>query len=289
MKIAVAVKQVPDTALISVDENGSLIRAGVPSILDPYSEHALEAALSLRREGDEVVVFTMGPDQAESALFRCLEIGADSAYLLSDKAFAGADVHATARALTAFVEKFVPDAGLVMFGKQAADGDTAQVPAEVAEMLGREQFCYAVGIERDGQTFLVRQDYGDETRVSRAYPGSVISVSEGDANRRLPSIQRFVDVSSAKITRLGRLDLGLGTFSVGLRGSRTKIVRSEAVRTERTGNVFDGSDPAAAARHLKEVLRCRAATPARRGPASPARAPRPTASSSRRGCCRPTG
>ena len=95
MKFAVAVKQVPDTTLIDVDENGSLVRAGVPSVLDPYSEYAMERAVALREDGDSVIAVSMGPDQAESALFRCLEIGADEAYLLSDRAFAGADVHAT--------------------------------------------------------------------------------------------------------------------------------------------------------------------------------------------------
>ena len=91
MRFAVAVKQVPDTMEMSVDENGSLVRAGVPSILNPYDECALSRVLELRREGDEVVVFTMGPPQARQALERCLEMGADRAYLLTDRDFAGAD------------------------------------------------------------------------------------------------------------------------------------------------------------------------------------------------------
>lgn len=254
MKFVVAVKQVPDTTLIKVDENGSLIRTGVPSILDPYSEYAVERAVSLKGEGDSVIAVSMGPEQARSALFRCLEIGADEAYLLSDPAFAGADVHATSKTLKAFVEKYVPDASLILCGKQAADGDTAQVPAELAEMLGREQFCYAVDIERGAGSFTVRQDYGDEIRICRAPEGSVVSVQEGDVNRPLPSIQRFIDVSSVEIKKLGRLDLGLGTFSVGLRGSRTKIVNSRAVRKERSGRVTDGTDPRAAASFIKGVL-----------------------------------
>ena len=105
MRLLVAVKQVPDTTLIDVDENGNLKREGVPSILDPYSEHALETALGLRKEGDTITVVTMGPPQAESALRRCLELGADEAFLLSDRAFAGADVHATARTLSAFPQR----------------------------------------------------------------------------------------------------------------------------------------------------------------------------------------
>ena len=162
MRYLVFVKQVPDTTLIEVDEQGNLRREGVPSILDPYSEHALELALNLRSEGDSVTVVTMGPPQATAALRRCLEIGADEAYLLSDRAFAGADTYATSRTLTAFVEKFGECPDLILFGKQAADGDTAQVPAEVAEMLGADQFYYVTKAEPSGEGFEVVQDYGDE-------------------------------------------------------------------------------------------------------------------------------
>ncbi len=253
MRFLVAVKQVPDTTLIDVDENGNMKRAGVPSILDPYSEHALEVALSLKGEGDTVTVVTMGPPQAESALRKCLENGADEAYLLTDRAFAGADVHATARTLSAFVEKFACDASLLFFGKQAADGDTAQVPAEVAQMLGRSQFCYCVEVSR-GDGFTALQDYGDELRRCRVPEGSVLSVSEGDLNRRLPSIARFVEASHVEIQKLDRIALGLGAFSVGMNGSRTKIVKSVNVRSERCGTVVDGSDPSKAAEHIRGLL-----------------------------------
>lgn len=254
MKFVVFVKQVPDTALIDVDENGNLVRAGVPSVLDPYSEHALENALNLKSRGDSVIAVTMGPPQAESALRRCLEIGADEAYLLTDRVFAGADVRATARTLSAFAEKYVPDADLFLFGKQAADGDTAQVPAEVADMLGREQFCYSVSITENNGSFTAVQDYGDELRTCNVPPGSVISVSEGDINRRLPSIGDYIGVSEKEIKILGRIDLGLGTFSVGSNGSRTKIVESRNIRSVRSGKVTDGSDPAKAAEYLRGIL-----------------------------------
>ena len=254
MRFLVAVKQVPDTALIDVDENGNMKREGVPSILDPYSEHALETALGLRRDGDTVTVFTMGPPQAEAALRRCLELGADDAYLLSDRAFAGADVHATARTLSAFIEKFACDSSLLLFGKQAADGDTAQVPAEVAEMLGRQQFCYCVSIEIDGEGFTAVQDYTDEIRTCRVPEGSVVSVSSGSINRGLPSIERYMQVSKMEVKVLDRIALGLGNFSVGMNGSRTKIVRSVNVRSERVGNITDGSDPAKAAEYIRGLL-----------------------------------
>lgn len=254
MRFVVAVKQVPDTTLIKVDENGSLIRQGVPAILDPYAEHALETALAVKRPGDIITVVTMGPPQAAETLRRCLEIGADEAFLLSDQAFAGADVHATARTLAVFVKRFAPDAGLVLCGKQAADGDTGEVPAELAAQLQVPQFCYVTELSRADSGFTVVQDYGDEIRTCRVPAVAVLSVAEGDLNRRLPSIQRFLDAQKIPITTLGRVDLMLGTFSVGLRGSRTKIVSTQTVRTERTGRVTDGTDPVKAAVFLKEVL-----------------------------------
>ncbi|MBO4503171.1 MAG: electron transfer flavoprotein subunit beta/FixA family protein [Candidatus Methanomethylophilus sp.] len=254
MRFLVAVKQVPDTTLIDVDENGNMKREGVPSILDPYSEHALETALALRKEGDIITVVTMGPPQAANALRVCLELGADEAYLLSDRAFAGADVHATSRTLSAFVEKFACDSTLLLFGKQAADGDTAQVPAEVAEMLGRQQFCYCINVDRQDDGFTAVQDYGDEIRTCRVPEGSVISVSEGSINRGLPSIARFMKVSGMEIKTLDRIALGLGNYSVGMNGSRTKIVRSMNVRSERTGKVVDGSDPVKAAEYIRGLL-----------------------------------
>lgn len=254
MRFVVAVKQVPDTTLIKVDADGNLIRGGVPSILDPYSEHAMEAAVHLKGDGDTITAVTMGPEQASSALLRCLEIGADEAFLLSDRDFAGADVHATCRTLKAFLDRFAPDASLIILGKQASDGDTGQVPAELAGMMDRQQFCYSVKITREGSSFTVTQDYGDEIRTSAAPEGSVISVSECDANRRLPSIRRFIDVSSVRIKKLGRENLMLGTFSCGARGSRTKIIGTDTVRSERSGRVTDGSDPVAAANFIRGLL-----------------------------------
>ena len=156
MRYAVAVKQVPDTMEMSVDENGSLVRAGVPSILNPYDEYALTRMLETRSEDDEVIVFTMGPPQAGDALVKCLELGADEAYLITDRAFAGADVWATARALTAFILKFVPDADLYVFGRQAIDGDTGQVPYEVAAQLGALGAGAAVRTARDHPAGMMR-------------------------------------------------------------------------------------------------------------------------------------
>lgn len=254
MHYIVFVKQVPDTDLISVDKKGNLLREGVPSVLDPYSEHALELALRIKTENDTICVVTMGPAQAESALRRCLELGADEAYLLTDRAFAGADVYATARTLSAFVKKCVPNFDLLLFGKESMDGSTGQTPIEVAEMLCCEQFCYVTSITLEGKGFIVVQDYVDEVRTCSAPAGSVISVSEGDLNRRLPSIKRYLEMSQKEIIRLDRVALGLGNYSVGTKGSPTTIVRSETISVTRSGTRVDGSDSVKAAEHIRGLF-----------------------------------
>lgn len=137
MKILVCVKQVPDTTEVRIDrETNTLQRQDVPSILNPFDRHALEEALRVKeRCGGTVSVLTMGPLQAQEVLKECLALGADEAVLVSDKAFAGADTLATSRTLAAAIAKLQP-AELIFCGKQAIDGDTAQVGPELAGYLG---------------------------------------------------------------------------------------------------------------------------------------------------------
>lgn len=243
MRYAVAVKQVPDTMEMSVDENGSLIRTGVPSILNPYDEYALSRILSMKSEGDDVVVFSMGPQQAEQALRRCLELGADSAYLISDRAFAGADVWATVRTLTAFILKFVPDADLYVFGRQAIDGDTGQVPYGVAAQLGVQQFAYTESIEADGDGFKAVQDYGDVRRTCRVPRGSVVSFGSVDPNGILPTIAGYLVGSGKEIQVVDRIAVGLGLYSVGLKGSMTKIISTQTSSSSRRNRKVEINDP----------------------------------------------
>lgn len=193
--------------LIKADQSGKAPDAG--------SMSALAAAEGLRKEGDTVTAVSMGPEEAAEALGRCLAAGADEAFLLCDEAFAFADVHATARCLAAFIGKQVPDYALIIAGEASSDSGTGMLPAELAEMLGRDQFYYTSRIERDGCWFLMTQDYGDEARVCRTCGGSVVSVL---SDAYPPADAPEGDASAVK--RLGRVDLGLGTFSVGERGSK---------------------------------------------------------------------
>ena len=247
MKYLVAVKQVPDTAKVTVDPDGILVRTGVPSILNPYCEYALGKVLDMKQEGDTVEVFTMGPPQAESALRRCLELGADKAYLLTDRTFAGADTWATARAIAAFITRFACDSDLMVFGRQAIDGDTGQVPFEVAQMLDVQQFAYTESLTPSEDGFIAVQDYGDVRRTSKVPFSSVVSFGGVDPNGRLPSITGYLRASSMEIETVDRVALGLGAYSVGLKGSLTKILKTETVKSNRRNRKAEGRDPARAA------------------------------------------
>lgn len=254
MRYVVFVKQVPDTMEMSVDENGSLIRAGVPSVLNPYDEYALATVLSMRGADDRVQVVTMGPPQASGALRRCLELGADSAYLLTDRAFAGADVWATSRALTAFVMKFAPDADLYVFGRQAIDGDTGQVPYEVAGQLGVQQFAYVESLVRDGDSFVAVQDYSDVRRTCRVPRGSILAFGTVDPNGHLPTIAGVLAANDRGIVEVDRVALGLGLYSVGLKGSMTRIVSTGTTGHTRRNRKVEITDPAKGAGFIIDEL-----------------------------------
>lgn len=249
MKYVVFVKQVPNTAEMSVDESGSLIREGVPSILDPYSESALSYILSIKKEGDEVIAVSMGPSNAEKALRRCSAMGADDIVLLSDAAFAGADTYATARVLTAYLMKYACDADLIVFGRQTIDGGTGQVPSEVAQMMDVQQFCYVTTIEI-GDSITVNQDYGDMERQCEVPKGSVVSFGEVNVISELPSVHDVIHSIKSEITMLDRVKLGLGLYSVGLKGSFTEIEYTETVKKLRKNRMVEIRDPSSAAQFI---------------------------------------
>jgi len=150
LKIVICVKQVPDTTEVRIDpETNTLIREGVPAIVNPFDAHATQAAQHLKAKyGAHLTVLSMGPPQAIEAIRKCVSMGVDRGILLSDRAFAGADTWATSYALTAGLRRIADEEGLdlVLCGKQAIDGDTAQVGPGIARRLGWPQITYAIGI-----------------------------------------------------------------------------------------------------------------------------------------------
>mgnify|MGYP005976512787 CR=1 FL=1 len=238
MKILVCVKQVPDTTEVKIDPvKGTLIREGVPSILNPDDANALEAALQLKDkdpEGTSVAVLTMGPPQATYMLRECLAMGADEAYLLSDRVFGGADTCATSTTIAAGIRK-VDELGkvdIIFAGRQAIDGDTAQVGPQIAEHLGLPVISYAQDIKVEGDKVIVQRQYDDRYHVVEAQmPCLITALSELNKPRYMTPGGIF-DACKAEITTWGRADLkDVDDSNLGLKGSPTKIAKaSDKVR-----------------------------------------------------------
>lgn len=168
MKIVVCVKQVPDTNEVKLDPvTGTLIRDGIPSIMNPDDKAGLEAALAIKDKMDATIsVVSMGPPQADSVLREALAMGADEAYLITDRAFGGADTLATSTTVAAAIKKL--DFDLIITGRQAIDGDTAQVGPQIAEHLNIPNISYAEDIQVEGNAVVVKRQYEDRYHVVRA-------------------------------------------------------------------------------------------------------------------------
>ena len=234
MKILVCVKQVPDTNEVKIDPvKGTLIRDGVPSILNPDDANALEAALQIKDQNPDatVAVLTMGPPQATYMLRECLAMGADEAYLLSDRAFGGADTCATSTTIAAGIRK-VGDVDVIFAGRQAIDGDTAQVGPQISEHLDIPVISYAQNLKVEGDSVIVERQYDDRYHVLKAkMPCLVTALAELNEPRYMTPGGIF-DAYDAEITVWGRKDLkDVDDSNLGLKGSPTQIAKaSDKVR-----------------------------------------------------------
>ena len=260
MKIVVCVKQVPEITDVKVNpETGTLIREGITSILNPFCEYALDHALNLKSEipDIEVIALTMGPPQARSALLRCLELGADRAVLVSDRKFAGADTWATALTLSAAIKIAVPDFSLILMGKQAIDGDTAQVGPEVAEILSLPQITYGVEVQLTPSKKRIRAKRETERgyEVLEARLPALVSTSKGEPIRRVPSFQDVLNARLKEVSVLSADDLGLDETDLGLKGSYTQVVKVFPPQQKQGGLKFEDIEPEVAARKIAAFLR----------------------------------
>ena len=224
MNIIVCIKQVPDTAEVKINpETGTLIREGIPSIINPFDMHAIEAGLQIKEKiGGKVTVITMGPPQAESALREAISMGADDAVLLSDRAFAGSDTWATSYTLSKAIEKLGAD--IIICGKQAIDGDTAQVGPEVAEFLNIAHISYIRKIEdiKDSSVKVHRlMDEGYDV-VESSLPVLLTVVKELN-EPRLPSLKGKMAAKKAEIKKWGYQDIMADENKLGLKGSPTQV------------------------------------------------------------------
>lgn len=227
MKIVVCIKQVPDTTEVKLDPvTGTLIRDGVPSIINPDDKSGLEAALTLKDEhGAHVTVLTMGPPQADSALREALAMGADEAILLTDRAFAGADTLATSTTLAAAIRKL--DCDLVIAGRQAIDGDTAQVGPQIAEHLDLPQVSYVSGLSKNGDSVILKREFEDcYHMVEVVLPCLITTLSEMNKPRYM-HVGGIMDAFNNKeVIKWTLADIEVDLEKLGLKGSPTKVKKS---------------------------------------------------------------
>ena len=251
MKVIVLIKQVPESTEVRINpETNTLVREGVKSIINPFDTYALEEAVLLReRLGGTVVVLTMGPPQAREALQDAVALGADEAILLSDRAFAGADTLATSRTLAAAIRKLEPY-DLIICGKQAIDGDTAQVGPEVAELLDLPQATYVRKIMEIAEGRLVAERMVEGAVETVALPLPALLTVVKDINQpRLPSLKGIMKAKKAAIPVWTPQEVGVATEEVGLKGSPTAVEKIFVPQVERRGELLEG-----APEELAEVL-----------------------------------
>ena len=261
MNILVCVKQVPDTTEIKIDPvKNTLIREGVPSILNPFDGYALEAAARIKDKDPEtkIVVLSMGPEQAKAVLKESLAIAADKAYLVSDRAFGGSDTLATSYIISETIKKVEELEGkfdAIFCGKQAIDGDTAQVGPEIAEHLNLPQVTYGLEVEVDGDTVKVKKEVEEGVEVIGVKSPCVVTFTKPAWDPRYPTIKRKLAANRAQIPTLTAADLPtINLNNAGLKGSPTKVKKTFVPQKKTGGVKIKEEDDAASARKLFELL-----------------------------------
>jgi len=244
MHIVCCVKQVPDTTQVKIDpETNTLIRAGVESICNPYDLVAVEAAVQLtEKHGGRVTVISMGPPQAESALRECLSIGADEAILLSDRAFAGADTLATSYTLSQAITKInaAEPVDLVICGKQAIDGDTAQTGPGIATWMGYTQLTYVseiIGIENGNIT--VRREVEGGCEIIEGRLPALLTVELELGSIRYATLPELIRALRQEIKVWGAKEIDALPEKLGLKGSPTSVREIFAPPVRGGGIAFD--------------------------------------------------
>ena len=258
MNIAVLIKQVPRTDKIKIDkEKGTLIRKGVESILNPYCEYALEAALSIKKQlkNAKITVITMGPPSAKAVIERAIALGADEGAVLSDRAFAGSDCRATAYALACGIKKACGTPEIIFCGRQAIDGDTAQVPGETAQMLGIPMIPYITEIvDISEKSITVKSEFDNkELTLSADFP-VLLTVRKGSNNRRMPSLSDAFRAFSYEPKIMNALDAGCDREKLGLSGSPTRVVKIVPVAAKGNCRFFNTSNCTEGFEEIEKIL-----------------------------------
>lgn len=260
MNMLVCVKQVPDTTEIKIDPvTNTLIRAGVPSILNPFDGNALEIAARIKdaHPDSKIVVISMGPDQAKNALKECLAIAADKAYLVSDRAFGGSDTLATSYILSRAIKKVEELEGkfdIILCGKQAIDGDTAQVGPEIAEHLDYPQVTYGLEVFIEGDIIKVKKEAEDGYEMIGVKPPCVLTITKPAFDPRFPTIKRKMAAYRAEIPALSSSDIEMDLTKAGLKGSPTKVKKTFTPPRKESGVRIEEESAEASAKKLVQLL-----------------------------------
>ena len=238
MNIVVCIKQVPDTNEVRLDPaTGTLIRDGIPSIINPDDKAGIEAALRLKDErGAHVTILSMGPPQADLALREALAMGADQAILLTDRAFGGADTWATSSTLAAALRRLPYD--LIITGRQAIDGDTAQVGPQIAEHLDLPGISYAEEIKIDGEYVIVKRQFEDRYHILRTkMPCLITTLAELNKPRYMTPGGIFDAYREKEVKVWTLADLNIDKENIGLKGSPTRVLQSFTKSLKPAGTV----------------------------------------------------
>jgi len=254
LNIVVCIKQVPNTNEVKLDPvTGTLIREGVPSIINPDDKAGLEAALRLKdANGAHVTVVSMGPPQADAALREALAMGADEAVLVTDRAFGGADTLATSTTIAAALKTLKYD--LIITGRQAIDGDTAQVGPQIAEHLGIPNISYAEEIKLDGDYVTVKRQYEDRYHIIKVkMPCLITALSELNKPRYMTPGGIFDAYRNKEVKILTRQDIEVDDATIGLKGSPTRVWQTFTKSLKAAGQLVN-LDPQESADYMLEKL-----------------------------------
>ena len=262
MKAIVCVKQVPDTSgKVAVNPDGTLNRASMATIINPDDKNAVEAALTLKdNTGCEVVVVTMGPPPAEGMLRELLAMGADRGVLVSAREFGGSDTFATSQILAAAIKKIgVEDDDIVFCGRQAIDGDTAQVGSQIAEKLGIPQISYAADVKVEGDTVTVKRMLEDGYMTIETQTPCLLTCIKELNGPRYMSVGGIFDCYKKPVEVYDyntlKDDPLIEVDTIGLKGSPTNIFKSFTPPQKGKGRMLEGADKNTAAELASELLK----------------------------------
>ncbi len=258
MNIIVCIKQVPCTDKVKIDtKTGTLIRKGIPTMMNPNDKHVLSEALALKKKHDgKITVLSMGPKDAEEILREALALGADQAILLCDKLFAGSDTRATANVLGSAI-KILGNYDILLFGKETIDGETAQVGGETAEFLGIPQISYAQSIDIQENKIIVKRQMDGYCEIIESEMPCLITCLPEIAKAEYPTIYGIKDAYRNKEIKVWNIkDIGVDENEVGLNGSFTIVKKVFSPSAKAQGQMLKGL-PKELAKKIIDILKAK--------------------------------